>query len=84
MLSKDNNINVAACAAQLLAKVAIGAPSIFKPAASSVILICLTRMKDVKPVIKNACSECLDAAYSATVKMNLKIFTFCLDRFGCS
>ncbi|KAI6191233.1 Cytoskeleton-associated protein 5 [Aphelenchoides bicaudatus] len=66
ILNKDNNINVAACAAQMLAKIAIGAPNVFKHAASSVILICLTRMKDVKPVIKNACSECLDASYSAT------------------
>lgn len=51
----------------MLSKIACGAPKVYKSSASSTILTCLTRMKDVKPIIKNACAECLDASYSATV-----------------
>lgn len=58
---------MASSSAQLLAKLASGAPTVFKSVAPSIIQACLTRMKDTKPIIKNACSECLDAAYSSTV-----------------
>lgn len=67
MLSNDNNINVTAASATCLGKLARGSAEIFKHNAPSVILYCLTRMKDTKPVIKNACTECLDSAYLTTV-----------------
>jgi hypothetical protein len=73
-LSKDNNINVVAAAALALSKIALGASNTFKHFASSTILICLTRAKDVKPLIKNACSECLDSVYSTTVIFLLILF----------
>jgi hypothetical protein len=72
VLSKDNNINVTAAAATLLSKVALGAPNVFKPFASSTIAICLTRSKEVKPLVKNSCSECLDSVYATTVGRALK------------
>jgi cytoskeleton-associated protein 5 len=69
ILGSDSNINVAAVAATCLSKIAYGASELFKPYASAVILTCLTRSKDVKPIIKNACSDCLDMVYAETVSI---------------
>jgi hypothetical protein len=71
ILSKDANINVAATAAQTLGKLASGSPEMFKRNAPNVALLCFTRMKDVKPVIKNACIDCLDSVYSTTTFANV-------------
>ncbi|CAD5229231.1 unnamed protein product [Bursaphelenchus okinawaensis] len=71
ILSKDNNINVTASAAQLLTRLARGLGKNFEVHAGTVVNACLIRMKEVKPVVKEPCSECLDACYETTTFGNV-------------
>ncbi|CAD5225774.1 unnamed protein product [Bursaphelenchus xylophilus] len=70
ILAKDANIIVAALAAQLLTRIARGLGRNFEVHASSVIGICLTRLKEVKASVKEPCCECLDACYETTTFAN--------------
>ncbi|KAI6243739.1 HEAT repeat protein [Aphelenchoides fujianensis] len=66
ILKADSNINVAAAAAAALARLARGLGGGFRPFAASVLTTALMRLKEVKPVLRDPCVECLDACYAST------------------
>ncbi|KAI6232150.1 Cytoskeleton-associated protein 5 [Aphelenchoides besseyi] len=63
ILKQDANINVAATAAMALTRLARGSGVAFRPHSPDVISTCLTRLKEVKPTLRDPCIECLDACH---------------------
>ncbi|KAI6210669.1 Protein kinase domain-containing protein [Aphelenchoides besseyi] len=66
ILKQDSNINVAAVTAAALTRLARGLGSAFRPFATTILLTSLNRLKEVKPVLRDPCIECLDACYAST------------------